>query len=193
MQKLVCFIFTTILALFTALPYTSPVQAANMVVLPLINNVDYPEVEATYFDNVVDCFKQQNKYEYVENEAIKAITDKYTVKGQLPTEEALRNIAQEADADLVVCMELNKLSYTPIANYQDSLYLMDLKGFTVSYNKETNKYDKHKLYIEDELDDGYYVRQNVPLRYWARSIQHEMHRVMQVKGLNIQKQTLQKF
>lgn len=194
MQKVLRYFLMTVMALCMYMPgMTNSAEAASMVVLPTIYNVEYPELDSTFYDNVIDCFKQQDKYDYVENDAIQAVIDKHTVKGQLPTKEALSAIAEEAGVDLVMCMQLDKLSYTPAGNRIDDIYLMELKGFTVSYDRETGKFKQQKLYIEDELDDGYYVRQNVPLRYWARTVQHEMHRLTGNKKLNVQKQTIQKF
>lgn len=194
MQKIVRYFLMTVMAICMYLPgMTSSAEAASMVVLPTIYNVEYPELDSTFYDNVIDGFKQQDKYEYVENDAIQAVIDKHTVKGQLPTKEALCAIAEEAGVDLIMCMQLDKLSYAPAGNRIDDIYLMNLKGTTVSYNRETGKFQQQKLFVEDELDDGYYVRQNVPLRYWARTIQHEMHRLTGNKKLNLKKQTLQKF
>lgn len=195
MQKLVKYFLMSVMALFMYMPgVTKSVEAANMIVLPVVNNVDYPEIEGTYYDNVLDCFKQQDKYDYLDNDAIQATIDKYVGKGQMPTENALRGIAEECNADLVMCIELNHLSYEPVIPVRvDDIYLMRVEGNVASYNKETNKFVKRKIKVSDELDNGYNIRQNVPLRYWARTIQHEMHRVMNVKGLNIEKQKIQKF
>ena len=194
MRKMLRYFLMLVMAVCLYVPGVSPAEAAGMIVLPTIYNVDYPEVESTFYDNVVDCFKQQDKYEYIENDAVQAAIDKKTVKGKLPTKEVLVAIAEEANADLVMCMQLDKLSYEPMPIVtKDAMYLMELKGLTVSYDRETNKFKKQKLYIEDELDHGYYVRQNVPLRYWARTVQREMHRVMGNKKFNVQKQTIQKF
>lgn len=194
MRKMLRYFLMLVMAVCLYVPGVSSVEAAGMIVLPTIYNVDYPEVESTFYDNVVDCFKQQDKYEYIENDAVQAIIDKHVTKGQLPTQAALIAIAEEANADLVMCMQLDKLSYEPMPIVtKDAMYLMELKGLTVSYDRQTNKFKKQKLYIEDELDHGYYVRQNVPLRYWARTVQREMHRVMGNKKFNVQKQTIQKF
>lgn len=194
MRKLLRYFLMLVMTMCMYVPGMTSAEAAGMIVLPTIYNVDYPDLESTFYDNVVDCFKQQDKYEYVENDAVQAAIDKNTVKGQLPTKEALIAIAEEANADLVMCMQLDKLSYEPIPiATRDAMYMLELKGFTVSYDRETGKFKKQKLYIEDELDNGYYVRQNVPLRYWARTVQREMHRVMGNKKFHVQKQTIQKF
>lgn len=195
MKKVLQYILMTVMMAFAiGTSFANQTEAAEMVVVPVINNTENTEIESTFYDNVLDCVKQQEKYEYIDGDEVSKALEKYTVKGQLPDEQALRSIAEELNADLVVAVELNELSYTkkPFTTAED-FRVMKLLGTTVSFNRETNKFVTRKLREDETLDNGYYARQNVPLRYWARTVQHEMHRVMNFKGLGLQKQKISKF
>ena len=194
MKIILRYFLMTIMAVCLYLPcFSSQAEAANIVVLPVINNVDYPDIESTFYDNVIDTIKHQQKYELIDNDAITAIIDKTVQKGQLPDENAMRDIAQKTGADLVVSVELNKLSLEPINSRSEDTSVLILDGKTAYFDTSEDKYKIHRFLTDEELEMGYYTRQNVPLRFWARHIQREMHRVMKVKGLNIQKPRISKF
>lgn len=194
MQKVLRYFLMTVLAFCVYVPgMCSMAEAASVVVLPLISNVDYPDLESTYYDNVIDCVKQQGAYELLDNDAITAIIDESTAKGVLPDEQALKNIANKSGADLVVAFELNKLSLEPIQYRHDYTCVFSIDGYCSSFDVNENKYKKHRFKYSDELDMGFYTRQNVQLRFWARQVQREMHRVLKDKGLHIEKPKFTKF
>lgn len=177
----------------TVSTFVTKAEAAGIVLLPLINNVEVEDVEAAYYNSSVDSIKDQVKYEMVDNEQVTAAIEKYTVKGQIPNEDALRNIAEAADADLVVCMQLDKLSLDPVPfRTKEELYRLQIEGLAASYDRETNSYKCKKIYKDEEYDILQIVRVNAQLREWSRMVRHEMHRVMQVKGFKADKPRFQK-
>ncbi len=193
----------TIIKLFLMLAVTlgaafpgllSSAEAANIVIMPFIDNSGYAGVEEVFYDNTIYCIKDQDKYTMIENDAVTTALDKYTKKGVLPDENALRNIANEADADLVVCIELNKIAMEESIgfNKEDKVDL-EIWGNSVSYNRETDKFNHRKLHDHETYDPAMYVRQNYPLRKFARLLQNDMRRIMKVKGFKVERPQIQKF
>lgn len=188
------FLMMAVMALCMVMPgIMSSAAAANIVVLPVINNTTYEGINETFYDNAIDVIKGQTKYFLIDNDAVTTAIDKYTTKGVLPTKEVLMNIAGETDADLVLCIELDTVkleeSYFGKENKADLL----LAGYTVSYDRETGKFFKRTLHETETYDPAMYTRQNYPLRKFARLVQHEMRRVMNVKGFKVEKPHFQKF
>lgn len=172
----------------------SSAEAANIIVMPLIENSGYAGVEEVFYDNTIAVIKDQTKYNMIENDAVTAAIDKYSKKGILPDENALRNIANEADADLVVCVELNKIDMEELIGFsKEDKVNLEIWGNSVSYNRETDKFNHRKLHDHETYDPAMYVRQNYPLRKFARLLQNDMRRIMKVKGFKVERPQIQKF
>lgn len=194
MKKLYQLIVMAVMAISMAVPgFNNTAEAANIVILPLVNNVSYEDVESTFFDNAIDVIKDQSKYELIDGNNVDEAISKYTVKGKLPDANALKSIAEAVDADLVVCMELNEINAESFYDKREDVEVLTLLGNTVSYNKENNQFKKHKIDVEERYDPAMYARQNHPLRKWARTVQSEMKTVMNIKKFKIEKQRIQKI
>lgn len=195
MKAISKFLLMLAIAFGAACPGLLPTaEAANIVVLPLIDNSGYAGVEEVFYDNTIDCIKDQEKYTMIENDAVTAAIDKYTQKGVLPDEAGLKKLADEADADLVVCIALDKVDLKESYGMgREDKAELTLWGKRVSYNRETDKFETRKLHDYEAYDPAMYVRSNYPLRKFARLLQNDMRRVMKVKGIKVEKPKLQKF
>lgn len=191
-------IFAKVILIIIASFYmVMPAQAANIVVIPIIENSGYAGIEEVYYDNVIEVIKNQSKYTMLENDAVTSAIDKYTVKGALPDEDALRNIANEVEADLIVCVKLDKVvvdeMYGGGMGVKEDRVNLTIIGNSISYNRENDKLSLRRLYENETYDPAMYVRQNYPLRKFARLMQNDMRRIMKVKGFKVEKPKLQKF
>lgn len=194
MKKLYQLIVMAVMAISMTIPgFSNTAEAANIVILPLINNVSEEGVDSVYYDNAVNAIKDQTKYEMLDGNEVENAISKYTTKGNLPDVNALRSISEAVDADLVVCVELNKINVESEYGHMEDRDILTILGNTVSYNKENNQFKKHKIDVEERYDPAMYIRQNYPLRKWARIIQSEMHSIMNVKKFKVEKPRMAKF
>lgn len=194
MKKLYQLILMAVMAICMAVPgFTNTAEAANIVLLPVINNATYEGVEETFYDNAIDCIHDQGEYNLIDGDAVETAIKKYTVAGQIPNEQVLRNIAEATDADLVACVVLKELEVRSLYGLKEDADIVTVVGNTISYNRENNKFKNHKFDIEERYDPAMYFRQNYPLRKWARTVKHEMNTLMNVKKFKVEKPRFQKF
>lgn len=195
MKKIYQVFLMTVMALCLAVPvFSTTAEAASIVILPLIDKSECEGATETFYDNAVDCIKDQTKYEMLDNEAVNAAIDKFTVKGTLPDEQALKEIAMAVNADIVMCVQLDTLTKErDFWSKTEELDRVSIFGTSVSYDVETGEFKKQKIYFDEKVDSVPYVRQNMLLRIWSREVRHEMNRVMKVRGMKMQKQRISKF
>ena len=192
MKKVLRYLAMSVLAAATMLPMTT-VDAATVAVLPLIDKTAVEGTNEVFCDNYFDVIKDQDKYELVDSEAFNKAVEKHTVKNELPSQEALKKISEEANVDLVIAIELDELSSDRAPSQKEDYQKLNLKGMTVYYDAETGKFTKHKIWDETVVDEMSIVRENFPLRSWARNVRLEMRRALKIKGFKVQKQVLQRF
>lgn len=190
MKSLSKLLLTAMLAVFSLCGGVGVANAADLVMLPFINNALYEGIETVYYDNYIDCVKEQDIYNIIENEQVTAAIEKY--KNQLPSEEAMRAIAEETQASLVIGFELDKLVNTEDMSKKEPMDRIELSGKCVVYNMTTGFYKVYKIHHDSQYESGYYTRQNLPLRIWARTVRHEMHRALGDKKFHAQKVTISK-
>lgn len=193
MRKISQFLLTVALAVFCLFPGLKSVEAADLVLLPFVNNVDYEGVEATYFDNAVDSIKNQDVYELTENKQIDAAIEKNIVKGQVPSVEAMRAVAQTTEGGLIIVFHLDTLETVDEMQWKEPQEHVTIIGKCVVYNATSDFYKVYKIHSDERYESGYYTRQNLPLKIWSRIVKHEMNRAMNVKKVKVEKPRIGKF
>ncbi len=173
--------------------YTVPVEAAGVVLLPLVNNTTEEDLDTTYYQKTLDAIKVENKYDLLDGEDVENAIKKFIPAGTLASKENLIKLSEAVNADLIIGIQLNELSYSFIPVRVDDTIKMNVKGNTVSYNNETGEYKIHKIYDESEYDYGPLARTNIIIQEWGNHVTREMKRAMKVKKVSFERPRLTKL
>lgn len=194
-------LFSLLAAALFSLSMMSSAEAAKVLVLPVIVNVNEAECNATiedinqtYYNQVVDSLKNAPDMEMIDGDEIEKKVNQYTDAKVLPTEKQMAELANEIDADIILQLELNKLEENFINNGKDEYLCMNLQGFAVSYDRNNKKaYQKHRIYDDTKIDSTIMARSNFTLEQWRNAVTQEANRIIGVKKIIIQKPRLSKL
>ncbi len=173
--------------------FSTPAEAAGMILLPLVNNTTAEDLDATYYQKTLDALKSQNTYDLLDGDEIEKAVKKHVPEGKLPGEQQMIQLAQETGAELIVGIELDKLDYDFIPARKEETVAIAVKGNTAIYNLVSGKYQVHKILDESEIEYAKVVRGNFLMRYWGNNVSREMKRAMNVKKVTVEKPRITKF
>lgn len=195
MTKVLRYLMMAVLACFFMVP-SLKADAATIAILPLINKTegnDNALLSQVYYDRCINAVKNQGIYNIVDNEQLDRVVEANTQKGVLPTEQQLRAISEKANVDLVLVMDLTKYdSRTLIARRVESLVL-DIKGTTVYFNRLENKFTKHDIYVEKEIEEVFSARWDPLMEEWGRAVSREINKALKNKKLNLEAPKMTKW
>ena len=159
MKKLMRLLATVFMALgFCSFGLTSA-EAANVALLPLINNVAGDELAGqVYFKEALNTLNGQPGYMLVDNDKLTAIIEAENIGNTVPNEKTLAKIAKEGKVDIVIAMQLDKLDDTAIRLSEGDFMKLDIQGQAVAYNAITGKYYKHRIYNEKAIPEALTTR-----------------------------------
>lgn len=165
-------------------------EAATVALIPLIDRSDYKdkeELNATYISAAVRSINSSEGCTLVDTDALTNVLDKNLVEGQLPTEMAMRNIAEQSGVDIVFAMRLDKLDSSTIFSYNETTLVLDLQGKCAFYNALTGKYKA--VSVDDDRRDpsALYSRDNFELRQFSNNVRHEVNRALGNKKIKAEK------
>lgn len=177
------------------LPTLSQADAANVVMLPLVNNVvEREDLGAIYFDRAIETSKQKNDFEIIDGKEVDQAIEKNTKQGVLADEAALKEIAAATGADVVFGMQIDEVSREDITvfNAMEQDMIVRCNGVFVYYNAMTGKYKLAKVMEEDRMPMSLGARYDIPGEMFGNSVTNNVRRALGIKKIVIEKPRISK-
>ena len=185
MKKLYRYLLMTVLALCLSIPALAA-EAASVVLIPLINNVQGDEIaNQIFYKNAISAINAQQGYVIVDNDHVTAIIEANKNGKNVPTEAALQKIAKDAKVDIVISMQLDELYDEPMTPSNERMLKLTMRGKAVEYNAMTGKHYKHDIYSDKEIDETLTSRWDWVHEEWGYAVRREINRILQVKKIII--------
>lgn len=185
MKRIYRYLLMTVLALCLSIPALAA-EAASVVLVPLINNVKGDEIaNQVFYNNAINAINAQQGYVIVDNDRVTAIIEENSNGNKAPSEAALKKIAKDAKVDVVIAMQLDELHDDPVFPSNERIVKLTMDGKAVAYNALTNKYYKHQIYSDKEIDETLTSRWDWVHEEWGYAVRHEMNRILQVKKVMV--------
>ena len=161
-------------------------EAANVALLPLINNVEGNELASqVYFKEALNALNGQAGFILVDNDNLTAVIEAEKLGNKVPDEKALARIADNGKVDIVIAMQLDKLNDTAIRLSEGDFMKLDIQGQAVAYNAITGKYYKHRIYNDKAIPEALTTRWDVLHEEWGSSVKAEVKRILNVKKVTL--------
>jgi len=191
MKKVVCSFFVAAMTW----GFSVSAEAANIVLLPLVNNLAYNGVAVNqiYYDRAIEALKNQAAYEILDGSKVEASIAKHTKEAALPDELALKAIAQETGADLVFAMEVQELSSKVNRLSNTGNLLVKVRGTAASYDKETDKYIAHRVNAQSSQPEAFNARYKLKEQAFANAVTREINRILKIKKIKLEKPRISRF
>ena len=185
MKKLYRYLLMTVLALCLSLPSLAA-EAASIALLPLINNVQGDEIaNQVFYKSAIGAINAQKGFMIVENDALTAVIDANKNGNNVPSEAQLKKIAKDAKVDIVIAVQLDELHDDPVFPSGERIVKLTMKGQAVSYNALADKYYKHQIYSDKEIDETLTSRWDWVHEEWGYAVRREMNRILKVKKVMV--------
>lgn len=182
MKKVLRFLVMTIMAVCFAVPGINAAEAASVALLPLVNNVEGDELaNQVFYKQAMAVMNSKKGFVMMENDTLNAVIEKEVPAGQLPTEAAMKAIAEQGNVDIVIAMQLDTLEDNVIQSSEENKLKLDLQGYAVAYNKITGDYYKHRIYNDKIVPEAVTARWDWTHEEWGRSVRIEMDRILSGK------------
>lgn len=182
MKKILRYLVMTIMAVCFAIPGINAAEAASVALLPLINNVQGDELaNQVFYKQAISVMNKKKGFVMVENEALNKVIEANTVAGEIPSEAALKAIAEKGNVDIVIAMQLDVLDDEVIYSSQENKLQLDLQGYAVAYNKITGDFYKHRMYSDKTVPEAVTARWDWVHEEFGRSVRIEMDRILSGK------------
>lgn len=161
-------------------------EAANVALLPLINNVEGNELASqVYFKEALNALNGQAGFILADNDNLTAAIEVEKLGNKVPDEKALARIADNGKVDIVIAMQLDKLNDTAIRLSEGDFMKLDIQGQAVAYNAITGKYYKHRIYNDKAIPEALTTRWDVLHEEWGYSVKAEVKRILNVKKVTL--------
>lgn len=182
MKKVLRFLVMTIMAVCFAVPGINAAEAASVALLPLVNNVEGDDLSnQVFYKQAMAVMNSKKGFVMMENDNLTAVIEKAVPAGQLPSETALKEIAEKGNVDIVIAMQLDTLDDDVINSSEENKLKLDLQGYAVAYNKLTGKYYNHRIYNDKIVPEAVTARWDWTHEEWGRSVRIEMDRILSGK------------
>lgn len=182
MKKILRYLVMTVMAVCFAIPGINAAEAASVALLPLINNVQGDELaNQVFYKQAIATMNKKKGFVMVENEALTKVIEANTVAGEVPSEAALKAIAEKGNVDIVIAMQLDVLDDEVIYSSQENKLQLDLQGYAVAYNKITGDFYKHRMYSDKTVPEAVTARWDWTHEEFGRSVRIEMERILSGK------------
>lgn len=181
MKKILQYFILTIMTVCFSVPAFSSVEAATVALLPLVNNVKGDELASQiFYQEAIGTLNDYPEYMMIENDKLTAAIEKVNITGVVD-EAALRAIAKDGDVDVVIAMQLDTLDDTVINSSEERTLKLDLKGYTVAYNRLNDRFYKHRIYSDKTIPEALTSRWDWVHEEWGRSVRVEIDRALRAE------------
>lgn len=181
MKKLYRYLLMTVLALCLSLPALAA-EAASIALLPLINNVQGDEIaNQVFYKSAIGAINAQKGFMIVENDKLTAAIDAAKIGNQVPDKATLAKIAKDGNVDIVIAVQLDKLSDTTIYSSEENELKLTLDGKAVAYNKVSGEFYQHRIYDDKTIPEALSTRWDWTHEEWGRNVRGEINRILKVK------------
>ena len=185
MKKFYRYFLMTVLALCLSIPAIAA-EAATVVLVPLINNVQGDEIaNQIFYKNAITAINAQQGYTIVDNDKVTEIIESNKNGNNVPSEAALKKIAKDANVDIVIAIQLDELHDEPVFPSVERMVKLTISGRAVAYNALANKFYQHKIYSDKEMDETLTSRWDWVHEEWGYAVRHEINRILQVKKITV--------
>lgn len=181
MKKILQYFILTIMTVCFAVPAFSSAEAATVALLPLVNNVKGDELAGQiFYQEAIGTLNDYSEYMMIENDKLTAAIEKANIT-DVADEAALRAIAKDGDVDVVIAMQLDTLDDTVINSSEERTLKLDLKGYTVVYNRLTDTFYKHRIYKDHTIPEALTSRWDWVHEEWGRAVRVEIDRALKAE------------
>ena len=181
MQKVYRYFLMTVLAIILSVPAFGA-EAASIALIPLINNIQGDEIaNQIFYKSAINAINAQKGFMLIENDKLTAAIDAANISKVVPSEETLKKISKDGNADIVIAMQLDVLKDDYVYDTNQDMLKLDLHGTAVAYNKITGKYYKHKIRDDKEIPAALASRWDWTHEEWGRNVRAEINRILQIK------------
>ena len=193
MKKIYRYLLMTVLALCLSIPALAA-EAASIALLPLINNVQGDEIaNQIFYKSAIGAINAQKGYTIVDNDNVTAVIEANKNGNKIPSEAQLKKIAKDAKVDIVIAVQLDELHDDPVFPSGERIVKLTMRGQAVSYNALADKYYKHQIYSDKEIDETLTSRWDWVHEEWGYAVRREMNRILQVKKVMLDSPRMSKL
>lgn len=186
-MKLFRYLAIAALTSVLSLPVYGSSEAANVAVLPLVNNIIEKEnLDSVYFDRAVEAVKLDTSLEIIDNAQLDAAIAKNVKPQQLPDKAACAAIAEAANVDYIFVMQADTMSIKELYNQGDNV-MLNFTGRCVSYNAQNGKFVDKKIVEEDKIEGLLLARYDMSTRQFANSVTREVKKAFGIKKVGFEK------
>lgn len=169
----------------------TPVEAANVALLPLINNVvEREDLNSIYFDRAVEAVKLRNDLDLVDSGDLDSVIGKNVSNMQLPDKAACEAIAREGNVDYVFAMQADKMYLTDKDSKIADTVIVSLRGRCVSYDAITGKYINKLISEDDDIVGSLLARYDMNGNQFGNAVTREIKKALGIKKFTIEKQRI---
>lgn len=171
------------------LPTFNSAEAANVALLPLINNViEREDLGAIYYDRAVEATKMMDGFDIVESAELDKAVEKNIKANSLPDQVACQNIASEANVDYIVMMQVDQLEIDQKYGAGAGDYvILKLRGRFVSYDAINNKFVDKRIMEDKRAFQSQMARYDISGGQFGNSVTRETKRALNIKKFKIEK------
>ena len=185
MRKIYRYLLMIVLVLCLSIPVIAA-EAATIALLPLINNVQGDELaNQVFYKSAIGAINAQQGFTITDNDKLTIAIDAANIGKQVPNRATLAKIAKDGNADIVIAMQLDKLSDTTFLLSEENKNLLSLEGLAVAYNKATGEFYKHRIYNDKTVPEALTTRWDWTHEEWGRTVRAEINRILKVKKITV--------
>ena len=181
MKKIMRYLIMSLMTVLLSIPCFGAAEAATVALLPLINNTDNEMANQVFYKEAMSALKRQQGFVLVENDKLTAAIDAVRLDGKLPNAAQMRKIAADGGVDIVIAMQLDKLSKTVRTSSEERTVILNLKGQAVAYNAITAKDYSHKINSGARAPEAVTSRWDWLNEQWGRQVRLEMEKALKVQ------------
>lgn len=171
------------------LPSFNNAEAANVALLPLINNViEREDLGSIYYDRAVEATKASVNYEIVESAELDKAIETHIKGNALPDKAACEAVANEGHVDVIFIMQADKLGHSDrgLSSKADVTNLF-FDGKLIAYNALTGQFIDKNIREKRMWNTASFARYDIVGGFFGDSVTREMKRVLGVKKVTIER------
>lgn len=180
-----------LLAVCVMLSLTGKADAANALLLPVVNNVGREEIESIYYNKVVEALKNHPEIELMDDNITEKIVKKYDLGSKIPDKALLEKISGETDADYIISMQIDEMDERFKSTYEDELIELKMTGMISGYNRfepGKKRFISSKIFVNETKDIAQIVRGDFSLQAWGHSVTAATNKIIHNKKINFYSQ-----